>query len=70
MNLLLKAIIAVPFIQLPTLKSSGRPWTSPDRCGAASREMMAFKDFKCDKKKAFPICEVPNPGKNFTSSPF
>merc|ERR1719239_968967 len=41
---------------------SDRPWTSPDRCAAASRELMAFKDFKCDKKKAFPICEVPNPG--------
>merc|ERR1711962_1855571 len=41
--------------------NEGRPWSSPDRCVVANRETMAFKDFKCDRKKAFPICEMPLP---------
>jgi len=46
---------------------SGRPWTSPNRCAAANVDTMSFKDFKCDKKRAFPICELPYPGTSSTS---
>ena len=47
-----------------TLKSPDRPWKNNDRCVGASRLDMAFKDYKCDKKKGHAICERPVPGKS------
>ena len=66
-NFILYIIYNLRMITLSILQCPGRPWTSPDRCAVANRETMAFKDYKCDRKKAFPICELPYPGKTCIS---
>ena len=48
----------------PSINSPDHPRLGTDRCVGANRLDMAFKGYKCDKKKGLAICEMPVPGKN------
>ena len=48
----------------PSINSPDHPRLGTDRCVGANRLDMAFKGYKCDKKKGLAICEMPVSGKN------